>query len=90
MEKWKQEVEADKLTVQQLSQSAPVVENSYDGLNFKDLESMLVEVHRLQIQADELRKKYGVALRADDEERKYLKENARSLLDKVIRPPRGQ
>lgn len=78
MEKWKQEVEADKSTVKLLHQNAPVVDKSYDDLTPKELESALVEAHQLQVQVDELRKKYDAAIQADDEDRKHIRESVRA------------
>ncbi len=78
MEKWKQEVEADKNAVKQLFQNAPATDKSYDNLTPKALESTLVDVHRLQVQIDELSKKYDATVRADDEERKHIREDARA------------
>ena len=77
MEKWKQELEADKNALKQLFQNAPVADNSYDNLTPKELESTLVEVHRLQVQMDVLRNKYDAAVRADDEERRHIREDIR-------------
>ncbi|MDO8714611.1 MAG: hypothetical protein Q7K13_09095 [Polynucleobacter sp.] len=74
MEKWKQEVEADNNAIKTLFQNAPAADKSYDDLTPKVLESMLVEVHRLQVQIDELSKKYDAAVRADDEDRKHIRE----------------
>lgn len=79
MVKWKQGVEVDKDVVKQLSQTAPPADKNYDDLSPKELESKLVEVHRLQVQLDELREKYDAAVRADSEERKHIRENARAL-----------
>ena len=78
MEKWKQEVDGDNNAVKTLSQNAPAADKSYDDLTPKALESMLVEVHRLQVQIDELIKKYDAAVRADDEDRKHIREDARA------------
>jgi hypothetical protein len=68
----------DKNVAKQLSQNAPPAEKNYDDLSPKELESKLVEVHRVQVQIDELREKYDAAVRADDEERKHIKESARA------------
>ena len=70
MTKWKQDVESDKNSIRHLGETAPLADDNYDNLNSKDLESKLVEVHRLQVQVDALRKKYDDAVRADDEDRK--------------------
>ena len=78
MEKWKQEVEADKNAAKQLFQNVPASDKSYDDLTPKELESTLVEVHQLQVQIDELRKKYDATVQADDEERKHIREDVRT------------
>lgn len=78
MEKWRQEVEVDKNTAKQLFENTPAADKSYDDLTPKELESTLVEVHRLQIQVDELSKKYDAAVQADDEERKHIREDVRA------------
>jgi len=78
MVKWKQEVEADKIRIEQLSINASSAENNYDKLNHKELESKLVEVHKLQIQIDKLRNKYDAEVHADDEDRKHIREDVRA------------
>lgn len=78
MGRGKQDIEVDKNTVEQLSQNAPATDKNYDDLTPKDLESTLVEVHRFQVQVDELRKKYDAVVRADDEERKHIREDVRA------------
>lgn len=78
MERWKKQVGEDKNMVKQLFQNVPSADKSYDALTPKELESTLVEVHRLQVQIDELRNKYEIAVRADDEERKHIREDSRS------------
>ena len=67
MNKWKQDVEEDKNKVRRLVQSAPAADENYDDLTIKKLEPRLVEVHRLQVQVDELKTKYTEATQADDE-----------------------
>jgi hypothetical protein len=76
MVKWKQGVEVDKNVVKQLSQNAPSADENYDDLSPRELESKLVRIHRLQVQLDGLREKYDAAVRADDEERKHIREDA--------------
>lgn len=78
MEKWKQDVEVDKNAIKQLFQSAPAAGKNYDDLSPKELESNLIEIHRLQVQVDELRKKYDSAVQADDEARKHIREDVRT------------
>jgi hypothetical protein len=76
MVKWKQNVEVDKDVAKQLSQNAPPANTNYEDLTPKELESKLVGVHKIQVQIDELRQKYDAAVRADDEDRKHLREAA--------------
>jgi len=78
MEQWRQQIEADKIKVDHLFDSAPVAEERYDSLNPEELESKLVQVHRLQVQIEELRDKYDAAVRSDDEQRKHIREDARA------------
>jgi hypothetical protein len=80
MEKWKQDVEADKDATKKMLQSAPPTNKSYDNLTSEELESALVETHRLQVEADELRKKYDSTVMADDEDRKRIKDDMRARM----------
>lgn len=77
-ERWAKEIEEDTHTVKLLFQNARAADENYDELTPKELESRLVEVHRLQVQIDQLRSKYEAAVRADDEERNHIKEDARA------------
>jgi len=72
MMKWKQDLEADKNEVRRLSEELPAFEEDYHVLTFQALESALVEVHRLQGRADQLRWKYESTLRASNKERNHL------------------
>jgi hypothetical protein len=76
MVKWKQDVEMDKNLARELSKNAPPADRNYDDLTPKELESKLVELHKLQVQIDELTQKYDAAVRADDEDRKHIREAA--------------
>ncbi len=78
LQKWNQDVETDKKTLIQLVKSAPSINKNYDDFMPYELESELVEVHRLQVQVDELKNKYEAAIRADDETRKQIREDART------------
>lgn len=80
MTQWKQLVEKDKEAVSQLSKSAPAEGDNFDNLAPMELETKLVEVHRLQLQADELKEKYEVEVRADNEARNRLRDDARARL----------
>lgn len=78
MVKWKQNVQSDKEDLMKLFGSAPKLDEKYEDLPPKDLESELVKVHRLQAQVDELKKKYEAALEADADDRKHIREDARA------------
>lgn len=78
MQKWKNEIHEDKNKVKLLHQNAPEANKSYDDCGPKELESKLVEVHQLQVQIDSIRSKYEAAVRADDEERKHIREDIRA------------
>ena len=77
MVKWKEEVKADKIKIEQLSARAPKPEENYEKLNPKELESKLVDIHKLQGYLKELRAKYDAAVRSDDENRKQIREDIR-------------
>lgn len=83
MEMWKQQVAADRAAVQQLSQAVPPENESFESLKTQDLESKLVNVHRLQTQADQLKEKYEATVRQDDEQRKFIRE----AIERMNRPP---
>ena len=78
MEKWKQEVEADNNVLKALTQTMPALDKRYDDLNCNTLESMLVDVHRLHVQLDDLIGKYNAAVRADNEDRNDIREDAKT------------
>jgi len=77
MEKWKQDVEADKSKLAQMSENAPEARANYENLNPKELESKLVGIHQFQSQINELKEKYDAAVHSDDEERKQIREDMR-------------
>lgn len=79
MDHWTQTVQSDKKIVQQLTQTAPSSKNDYDDLDFKELESKLIEVHQLQIQVDLLTARYNAALQDDKDFRVILREQSASL-----------
>ena len=62
MEQWKKGLEADTITVKQLSKNFQSPKDSFDSLNPQELETKLVEVHRLQVIVDQMRNKYDKAI----------------------------
>jgi len=71
---WKQELVADTKKLDELKAKQPSKDATYNGLKPEDLESKLVDVHRMQGAADALLGKYKSALASDDERRKELRE----------------
>ena len=78
MVKWNAQVEADRTKVKQLTKQAPTSRDSFGDLSPFELESRLVAIHKMQGQIDDLVEKYSSSLRADDERRKAIRENASS------------
>lgn len=79
MELWKQSFEADAATLAELQRSQPASDATYPGLSPEELESKLVQVHRLQGRADAIRDKYEGALQQDDEQRRQRREDFRDM-----------
>jgi hypothetical protein len=75
MEKWKGDIAADRTKFSELFKRAPKAEFPYDKLSMKELESELVAIHTLKGEIRGLLDKYSDVLRADDEERKQLRED---------------
>jgi hypothetical protein len=73
MQHWKQEYEADSNELNKLAGSVPSPDGNYDHLTFKQLESKLVEMHKLQNEIKALVDKYQSALDADDKTREYIR-----------------
>ena len=73
MQHWKQEYEADTNEFKKLVGYVPSQDGNYDHLTFKQLESKLVEIHKLQNEIKALIDKYQSALDADDKTREYIR-----------------
>ena len=78
MERWVEDVAADRARVSQLIAALPNVDELFQDLQPEQLESKLVEVHRLKLQVASLKDKYDSALQADDQARKEIRANAQS------------
>jgi hypothetical protein len=74
MEKWKNEVKADRTKIAELFKRAPKADSTYDAYGEKELESELIAVHRLQGELRSLLDKYLESIRSDDERRKEIRE----------------
>jgi hypothetical protein len=76
---WKQGLEADSATLAKIKAEQPDGKATYAGLKPEELESSLVRVHRLQGAAAALLSKYNGALESDDEQRRQIREDWRSI-----------
>ena len=74
MEKWKIDVENDRLKLATLIQSAPDPEENLDKCSSNILESRLVQVHKFQIDVNELKEKYINEYKKDDDDRKQIRD----------------
>ena len=79
MEKWKKEIESDKLESVELVSQVPTSATNFVDLNAQALESHLITVYRLQSEINHLKEKYESSLHTDDEQRRQIaEENRRS------------
>lgn len=79
MELWNQQFEKSKSKLSQLLEEAPKADAFYSSYSSEKLETKLVDVHRLQSQLRGIKEKFQQALKADDEERKQIREDNRNL-----------
>ena len=79
MVQWSAQFEADKSKLTQLVAQAPSSSENYGDLSPAELESRLVAIHKLQGQIGEQSEKYTASLKSDDEQRKQIREDIRSL-----------
>lgn len=79
---WKQDLEADAKKLVEIKAQQPSAEATYSWLSPEELESRLVNVHRLQGTANAILNKYKRALEADDEQRKQVREDLRAMQDR--------
>ncbi len=77
MEKWKTEVEADKVQLSELLEIAPDSEEDIERYPQSLLESKLVEIHRFQRAVNGLKEKYIAEYQKDDEKRIQIREDHR-------------
>lgn len=70
MERWNNDVESDKAELSRLDKGVPEVDESFSNLDESELESKLVELHKMQVRANGMLGKYESSLRSDDEERR--------------------
>lgn len=77
MEKWKVDIETDKIQLDALLKKTPGSEESFEKYSQGVLESKLVELHKFQTAVNELKDKYIAEYQKDDEERKQIREDKR-------------
>lgn len=65
MKKWNSDVETDRATVAQLSEAIPNEGEEFKTLNAEELESKLVDIHKTQVEVNQIRDKYNAALQED-------------------------
>jgi hypothetical protein len=80
---WKQDLEVDRTAMAKLCESAPQVSRDFHELSVEELESTLVQVHRLQGNVVDLKRKYEASLQTDDEQRKYMRDMNDQFLKKL-------
>ncbi len=73
MQQWKQQYESDTNKLKELLSKAPSPGDSHHDLTPKQLESKLVEIHKLQNEVGVLLNKYQTALDADDKTREHIR-----------------
>ena len=78
MDKWKNEVSADKNKVVTLLDGVPKSGVDYDKMHIKELERALVKIHGLNGQIQHLLDKYSEAIRSDGEQWKQIHEDRRA------------
>ena len=77
MDKWKADVEKDKVQLENLLIKAPNSEETLEKFSPKMLESKLMEIHKFQASVKELKEKYIAEYKKDDEDRKQIREDHR-------------
>jgi hypothetical protein len=85
MVKWTAGVTADKSELSQVQAEVPKTEETFQNLGASELESKLIEVHRLQGKIDNIRNKYESALRADDQTRIQIHADNRAMVERKLR-----
>ena len=79
MEKWNAEVEKDKKKLSTILNNAPDPEENIEKLSQSVLELKLIENHKFQKEVTDIKEKYIAERQKDDEERKQIREDHRSL-----------
>ena len=74
---WNKAFEEDKNKLQVLQENALPSTANYNDLSLVELESRLVDIHKLRGQIDDLANKYNSSLKLDDEDRKRILETVR-------------
>jgi len=80
MEKWDNEIKADRAKIVEISNRAPNPDSNYHIMSEKGLESELIIVHQIQGQIRTIQDKYREAIRSDEEENKQIREDHRAWL----------
>lgn len=75
---WHEEYTSDTELIDRLANTIPEPTN-YESLSDDDMEQMLVDVHALQGQLDQLSSKYEMSLNEDEQTRKEIRENHRDF-----------
>jgi len=78
MKQWEQDLAKDKRSIEKLVYELPHPTEDYDSLSAKELETKIVEIHRLQTYVQVYVDKYTKELASDDEDRKFLRDQAHS------------
>ena len=77
MKEWKKDFALDKESLASLSDTFPYKKQNYDRLVPNELESKLIEIHKLQNNLRQLEDKYIATIQSDDTERNHIRENTR-------------
>lgn len=77
---WKKDIETDKAKLEPLLNNAPDPEGNPEKYSQSKLELKLIEIHKFQMEINDLKEKYVAELLKDDEERKQIMEDNRASL----------
>lgn len=78
MERWLQELEADKGKVEAMIQALPRADTDHHSLSHRKLEEKLASVHSQYLDVKAMRDKYREVLSADDRDREHIRAVVRS------------
>ena len=76
MEKFKQENQADTKTIHELTSKIPSVEKPWEKFSNSAIEKEIVNLHSVTLQLGGLKEKYQKILDDDDENRRFLRDQA--------------